>query len=703
MSRLAASARDNISVPAWPVSAWPVSASQVPPAMAPSVAFAAAAPLRAAHSRPAPLRHALAPMRAPASELGPVRAALARPPGEDGVRYVGTPPTARRGRLRVDLRRPATSAPAPPPATAGRYGWGRGRYSRVGRASAIWAFIGVLVARNYVDSRRVSYFLFDKTEEKVRARRRRLAAWAREEILKLGPTMIKVGQLAAARADIFPAEVTEELLQLTDKVPAFEWDEARVILEEAYGRPVGDVFLWFDKTPLAAASLGQVHRAALPDGTEVVVKLQRPGLKALFDFDLEALRNVAEYLQKSKKYGGETRDWVGIYEECRTTLYEEIDYELEAASSERFRANFADIPYVIIPKVYPEFSTKNVLCLQYVPGVSVRDREGLEAVGADPKVVANRISEVLLKSILDHSFFSADPHPGNCAVVAGGGLVLYDFGMMGSLSPRIKEQLVDILLGVIEKDAELVMNTLVDLGALVLPADPQPVRRAIQFFLDSVGSRPDRDQTVTAIGDDLYATAQDKPFRLPAASIFLLRALSTTEGVCKSLDPEFSFAAVSKPYGDELLRGRKVGPGQETSGPGAIVRSLADAAITGKPDILTQQLQKSIIGAGSNAISAVNRIESMEATIAKIERGDLKVRTSRGFEQERLLEKLRTAQQAQNYLVVTAASSVLSGQLYSSGQPIEATGAAAAVAAIAGVLYFQKSAKANRDPFKKRT
>lgn len=258
-----------------------------------------------------------------------------------------------------------------------------------------------------MDSRRVSYFLFEKTEVNMRERRRRLAAWAREEILKLGPTMIKVGQLASARADILPSEVTEELSLLTDKVPAFGWDAAKVILEEAYGRPIGEVFLWFDKTPLAAASLGQVHRAALPDGTEVVVKLQRPGLRKLFDFDLDALKSVAEYLQRSKKYGGETRDWIGIYEECRKTLYEEIDYELELVNSERFRENFANTPYVIVPKAYPVFSTKTVLCLQYVPGVSIRDKAGMEAIGADSKLVAQRTAEVLLKSILDHSFFSA--------------------------------------------------------------------------------------------------------------------------------------------------------------------------------------------------------------------------------------------------------------------------------------------------------
>jgi predicted unusual protein kinase regulating ubiquinone biosynthesis (AarF/ABC1/UbiB family) len=591
---------------------------------------------------------------------------------------------------------------SPPPTTADAYRWSAGGYSAATRSSAIWAFIGQLLGRAWMDERRASYFMFRRSDEAVRRRRRRLAAWAREQILNLGPTLIKVGQLAAARADILPAEVTEELLQLTDKVPAFGWGAAEALLEEAYGRPVAAVFLWFDKTPLAAASLGQVHRAALPDGTEVVVKIQRPALRQLFDLDLDALRAVAHYLQRSKKWGGESRDWVGIYDECRKTLYEEIDYGLELQNGAAFRRNFADLPHVIVPKAYPEYSTKTVLCLQYVPGISMRDAEGMRAAGVDPALVANRNAEVLLKSILEHALFNADPHPGNQVVspLLGGSIILYDFGMVGRLNPKIKEQLVDILLGVIEKDAQAVMDTLVDLGALVLPADPAPVQRSIQYFLDQVGSRPDRQQTVAAIGEDLYATSRDKPFRLPAASIFLLRALSTIEGVNKALDPNFSFAAVSQPYADKLLRGRRAGG--PAGGAASIVRSLADAAITGKPDVLARQLQKSFVGAGASAVSAVSRIESMERTIQKIERGDVKVRTSRGFETERLLEKLCAAQQAQGYLVVSAASSILAAQLYAAGQRPEGTGVAACVAAISGLLYARKSARLNRDPFSTR-
>lgn len=342
--------------------------------------------------------------------------------------------------------------------------------------------------------------------------------------------------------------------------------------------------------------------------------------------------------------------------------------------------------------------------MQYVPGIPLRNKEAMLDAGIDPKLVANRSAQFLLRSILDYAFFTADPHWGNFACVPqlGGSLVCYDFGMTATLNPRIKEQLVTILLGVVEKDASVVMNTLVDLGALVLPPDPEPVRRAIQYFLDQIGKRTNREQTVAAIGDDLYATAQDKPFRLPAASIFLLRALSTTEGVNKTLDPEFSFSAVSQPFADELLRSRRGGgsAGSNVKSPASFLQSLADAALTGKPDVVTQQLQKQLIGAGSNAVQAAARIERMESTLSQIERGELKVNVSRGFVTERLLRKQVELTKANNFLVVSGVAAVLALQVYSAGQPAEVSGFLAGASALSALIYSRKAAYINKDLFK---
>lgn len=226
--------------------------------------------------------------------------------------------------------------------------------------------------------------------------------------------MIKVGQLASTRADLLPPEVVDELRQLQDRVPAFTWETVRKVLEEEYGRPVEEVFQYLDKTPIAAASLGQVHRAILPTGEYVVVKIQRPKLKQLFDLDLDALRDVAIYLQKSKTYGVNGRDWVGTYEECARVLYEEIDYVRETENCTKFGDNFrnAGIDYVKVLLVFEEYTTERVLCLQYLPGIKISDVDTLQKAGLDTKVIADRVANAFLRQVLDFTLITADPHPG---------------------------------------------------------------------------------------------------------------------------------------------------------------------------------------------------------------------------------------------------------------------------------------------------
>jgi predicted unusual protein kinase regulating ubiquinone biosynthesis (AarF/ABC1/UbiB family) len=374
--------------------------------------------LRVSHLRP--LKHV--------AVVGP-RMVLADKPRNSVPRYVGTPRTERRGRLRLDFTRyaePGSEPRAPVPLNADDYRWASGGYNKVTRTAAVWSFVGRLLAANWINGKRWSYWMFDKSEDRVRQRRRALAAFARESILNFGPTLIKVGQLASARSDVFPAEVIEELSALQDRVPGFSWRVAEEILREQYGKPVDEVFTYFEKDPIAAASLGQVHRAGLRSGEDVVVKIQRPSLKHLFDLDLDALHTVAVYLQKSKEYGGNTRDWVGIYEECRKVLYEEIDYIREANNCEQFRENFKDYPHVRIPKAYLDYTTTTVLCLQYVPGINIRDRDAMVRAGINPKLVARRSGTILLKQILDYALFTADPHSGNVAVSPqnGGTIIL---------------------------------------------------------------------------------------------------------------------------------------------------------------------------------------------------------------------------------------------------------------------------------------
>jgi predicted unusual protein kinase regulating ubiquinone biosynthesis (AarF/ABC1/UbiB family) len=257
--------------------------------------------------------------------------------------------------------------------------------------------------------------------------------------------------------------------------------------------------------------------------------------------------------------------------------------------------------------------------------------------------------------------------------------------------------LIDILVGVLDADAEAVMNTLSDLGALVLPDDPSSVRRSIQYFLSNLGERPDRENTVSVIGEDLFSVSRDQPFRLPANSIFLLRALSTIEGVNKSLDPDFEFSKAAKPFSDEILRGRRGGSASDNSARG-LLRTVADAVLSGNADAVTEQVQKRVFGAGANAVQAVGRIQKMEKTLGKLENGDLKVRAT-SLETERLLNKQFALAEASNLLMMAGVSAVLATQAYSAGGVFgfDAAAVLSSVSGLFGIMYARKSRKISRE------
>ncbi|MEN9264386.1 MAG: AarF/ABC1/UbiB kinase family protein, partial [Gloeomargarita sp. GMQP_bins_44] len=410
-----------------------------------------------------------------------------------------------------------------------QYRWNREHYSRWRRTVDIWLFVLRFLAAQWWYEKSWSY-PGGPTPEKRAARRRRIAVWVRESLLDLGPTFIKVGQLFSTRADIFPAEYVEELAQLQDQVPAFGMDQVAKIIETDLGKPIEKLFLHFEPTPLAAASLGQVHRAELPTGEQVVVKVQRPGLRQLFQIDLAILKDIARYFQNHPKWGP-GRDWLGIYEECRRILYEEIDYLNEGRNADEFRRNFRGVDWVKVPRVYWRYCSLRVLTLEYLPGIKISHYSALEAAGLDRKRLAELNARAYLEQVLNHGFFHADPHPGNIAVDPDGSLIFYDFGMMGRIHPRTKEKLVQTLMSIVNRDAEGVIQALVDLKALVPQGDMGPVRRSLQYILDNLLDKPLELQSVAAISEDLYALAYDQPFRFPATFTFVLRAFSTLEGV----------------------------------------------------------------------------------------------------------------------------------------------------------------------------
>jgi predicted unusual protein kinase regulating ubiquinone biosynthesis (AarF/ABC1/UbiB family) len=504
------------------------------------------------------------------------------------------------------------------------YRWNREKYSSRRRFVDIWSFVLTLMFKLWRYNKSWSY-PGGVTEDKQVARRKAQAVWIRNTLLDLGPTFIKVGQLFSTRADIFPSEYVEELAKLQDKVPAFSYEQVEKTIEQELGKKIPELFVNFEPVPLAAASLGQVHKARLHTGEEVVVKVQRPGLKKLFEIDLQILKGITRYFQNHPRWG-RGRDWLGIYDECCRILWEEIDYLNEGRNADTFRRNFRDYKWVKVPRVYWRYASPRVLTLEYAPGIKISQYEALEAAGLDRKVLARQGAQAYLLQLLNNGFFHADPHPGNIAVSPNGDLIFYDFGMMGQIKSNVREGLMETLFGIAQKDGDRVVQSLIDLGAIAPTDDMGPVRRSVQYMLDNFMDQPFENQSVSAISDDLYEIAYNQPFRFPATFTFVMRAFSTLEGVGKGLDPEFNFMEVAQPYAMQLI----------TNMNGSDNNSFIN------------ELSRQAVQVSSTALGLPRRLED---TLEKLERGDMRVRV-RSIETERLLRRQSNIQLCTTYALI---------------------------------------------------
>lgn len=525
------------------------------------------------------------------------------------------------------------------------------------RTWEIWSFVFSFVWKRVFLNAKFSYW-GKWSEEARKVRLAKQATWLREGLLRLGPTFIKIGQQFSTRVDVLSPELIRELEKLQDRVPPFSSDAAVRIIEEQLGGPLDSHYSEFERQPIAAASLGQVHRAVW-NGLRVIVKVQRPGLRELFEIDLKNLRVIAQWLQKlDPKTDGAARDWVAIYDECRTVLYQEIDYTNEGTNAMLFRNNFAATPWVKVPEVYWEKSAQRVLTMEYCPGLKINRVEEIERLGLNRSLLARYSVEAYLQQILRYGFFHADPHPGNIAVDAGypgGRLIFYDFGMMGTLRPGVRTGLLNLFYSVYEKDSTKCLEALVTMGVLVPTGDLTAVRRTAQFFLDSFEKRlvgqseqraavgdeaysaefkPQRTkdekssrrrQILGSIGEDLLSVSKDQPFRFPATFTFVVRAFSVLDGIGKGLDAKFDISEIARPYARELLL-----EAQTVALPPQLVARQRDLARRAEAQA------RALV----NLFKGPDRIENVESLLARIESGAFKPRV-RALEVERAVERLR--------------------------------------------------------------
>jgi predicted unusual protein kinase regulating ubiquinone biosynthesis (AarF/ABC1/UbiB family) len=375
----------------------------------------------------------------------------------------------------------------------------------------------------------------------------------REKLLKLGPTFIKIGQTLATRADLLPVEYIQELAKLQDEVPPFPTEQARAIIETELRAKIEDIFDDFEDVPIAAASLGQVHRAKLRTGQPVAIKVQRPGIHDQINFDILVLRRIARRLER---YPNLVRgvDWQGTLDEFHTTVHEEMDYEQEARNAETFRKNFARWKEVYVPQIYGVFSTRQLIVMEFIDGLKVSDTEQLTAAGRDPHEVVKLLARTYLKQLLEDGFFHADPHPGNLRVMPDGRLAFFDFGMVGRLSMKLQSNLINAFFHVVERDVHGLVEDMVRLGFIELsPEDETRFKPVIEgLFNRYLGIRLG-DVNFKELMFDMAHVIYEFPFRIPASFTYIVRAVMTLEGIGTQVDPDFRFFEIARPYAKRFM------------------------------------------------------------------------------------------------------------------------------------------------------
>ncbi|MDY7009151.1 MAG: AarF/ABC1/UbiB kinase family protein [Planctomycetota bacterium] len=469
-----------------------------------------------------------------------------------------------------------------------------------------------------------------------------LTRWQRVRMAmeELGPSFVKLGQIAATRPDMIPQELCSELEKLQDTVPPFGFSQVGQTVKAELGDSLEALFERFDQKPVASASIAQVHRAVLPGGEVVAVKVQRPEIDRTIAVDLEIMLDLAALMEKHI-HGLDAVNPVGIVQEFARTIRKELDFTIEADHIERFARNFKSNDNVHVPRVFRRYSTRKVLTMEFVEGVKVSDLPALREGGFDLELIAGRGADLVLEQIFVHGFFHADPHPGNILILPDNVICFLDYGMMGTVKPRYRQSLADLVVGIVRRDESQITKAVLSLSENDNPETYERLEADVDDFIEQHFYRPLKDIHMGSLISQLVQILVRHRLRIIPDFYLLTKALAIAEGNGRKLWPDFDMIKNTEPFARKIMTERL------------------------SPRTLAKDLYRSGIDMGNLMRDLPGDVKEI---LAQIKRGRIHVE----FEHRGLEPMLKTHDQISNrivFAIVLAAIVIASSVIVLSGIP----------------------------------